>query len=179
MSSFPWRRIGAALFRALRPRASRPPHTPQPNQQSPRQSTPATLPHSDAPRRAGQYPGDYTGSFTATYDPHIDGNADPGEIVWAWVPFEEDHTQGKDRPVLLVGRDDQWLLGLMLSSRDRDQRMASNWVEIGSGPWDSQGRPSEVRVDRIIRVNPSSVRREGAVLPRGLFDQVIAATRRF
>ena len=39
------------------------------------------------------------------YSPSLDGDADPGEIVWTWVPFEEDHSQGKDRPVLLVGRD--------------------------------------------------------------------------
>ena len=31
--------------------------------------------------------------------------ADPGEIVWTWVAYEEDPTQGKDRPVLVVGRD--------------------------------------------------------------------------
>jgi hypothetical protein len=47
--------------------------------------------------------------------------ADPGEIVWTWVPFEEDHTQGKDRPVLVIGRDAQWLLALPLTSKDHDR----------------------------------------------------------
>ena len=47
-----------------------------------------------------------------TYAARPDGRPDPGEIVWTWVPFEEDHTQGKDRPVLLIGRDGRWLLGL-------------------------------------------------------------------
>jgi len=116
------------------------------------------------------------------YAPRPDGDPDPGEIVWTWVPYEEDHTQGKDRPVLLVGRDGPWLLGLMLSSRDHDARPApgDTWVDIGVGAWDRQGRPSEVRVDRVVRVDPAAVRREGAVLGRAVFDEVarsLAAAR--
>ena len=40
----------------------------------------------------------------ATYAPEIDGEPDPGEVVWAWVPYEDDPSQGKDRPVLVLGR---------------------------------------------------------------------------
>src|SRR6476469_6178015 len=36
------------------------------------------------------------------YAPEADGEPDPGEVVWAWVPYEEDASQGKDRPVLLL-----------------------------------------------------------------------------
>ena len=36
------------------------------------------------------------------YAPEIDGEPDPGEVVWAWVPYEDDPSQGKDRPVLLL-----------------------------------------------------------------------------
>ena len=32
------------------------------------------------------------------YTPEMDGDADPGEVVWAWVPYEEDPNRGKDRP---------------------------------------------------------------------------------
>ena len=39
-----------------------------------------------------------------SYAPEPDGQPDPGEVVWGWVPFEDDPSQGKDRPVLLVGR---------------------------------------------------------------------------
>ncbi|HEY1485534.1 MAG TPA: type II toxin-antitoxin system PemK/MazF family toxin, partial [Micromonosporaceae bacterium] len=46
------------------------------------------------------------------YAPDLDGQADPGEIVWTWVTFEDDPHQGKDRPVLVVGRDGAKLLGL-------------------------------------------------------------------
>ncbi|WP_374700269.1 hypothetical protein [Arthrobacter sp. JCM 19049] len=58
----------------------------------------------------GIYPGDYTAAVAVNYNPSLDGEPDPGEIVWGWVPYEEDHSQGKDRPVLLVGRDGKWLL---------------------------------------------------------------------
>ena len=42
------------------------------------------------------YPGDYRDMINFEYSPSLDGDADPGEIVWTWVPFEEDHSQGKD-----------------------------------------------------------------------------------
>jgi hypothetical protein len=125
------------------------------------------------------YPGDFTGPLAPSYSPKPDGRPDPGEIVWTWVPFEEDHSQGKDRPVLVVGRDGRWLLALQLTSKDHDGYPAPGgrrrWVDIGSGGWDRQGRPSEVRVDRVVRVDPKAVRREGAVLSRQRFDAVARA----
>ncbi|HSO64208.1 MAG TPA: type II toxin-antitoxin system PemK/MazF family toxin, partial [Ornithinibacter sp.] len=42
------------------------------------------------------YPGDFTGALTPVYAPRPDGEPDPGEVVWTWVPYEEDHAQGKD-----------------------------------------------------------------------------------
>ncbi|MBB5918576.1 hypothetical protein BJY24_007488 [Nocardia transvalensis] len=105
------------------------------------------------------------------YCPQLDGRADPGEIVWTWVPYEEDPSNGKDRPVLVVGRERKVLLGLMLSSnpeRSRDH----NWIEIGSGPWDYEDRPSWVRLDRVLDVPEAGIRREGAILPRKTFDRV-------
>jgi hypothetical protein len=125
--------------------------------------------------RAPVYAGDHTGPVQPVYAPDLDGAPDPGEIVWAWVPYEEDHSKGKDRPVLVVGHDRQWLLGLMLSSRDHDTspgRPGEVWVDLGTGDWDAQRRPSEVRTDRVLRLDPSAVRREGAVLDRARFDAV-------
>ena len=136
----------------------------------------------DAPLR-GAYPGDFRGTPDLAYAPKPDGRPDPGEIVWTWVPYEEDHRQGKDRPVLVIGRDGDWLLALMLTSKDHDRdheqeaRHGRRWQDIGSGAWDSKGRPSEVRIDRILRVDATAVRREGAVLDRERFDQVAAAVR--
>lgn len=135
------------------------------------------------PARGGAYPGDFTGIPAMAYAPAPDGRPDPGEIVWTWVPYEEDAGRGKDRPVLLVGRDGDWLLGLQLTSKDHDRDAAQErragrvWVDIGTGAWDSRGRPSEVRVNRVIRVDPAAVRREGAVLARARFDEVAAAVR--
>ena len=129
------------------------------------------------------YPGDFTGTPELTYAPNPDGLPDPGEIVWTWVPFEEDFTRGKDRPVLVVGHDRPWLLALMLTSKDHDRdkddeaRRCRYWVDIGSGAWDSRGRPSEVRVDRILRVDATAVRREGAVLEQATFELVAEAVR--
>lgn len=129
------------------------------------------------------YPGDYQGIPSFDYDPKPDGRPDPGEIVWTWVPYEEDHSRGKDRPVLLVGRDGDWLLALQLTSKDHDRdaaqehRAGRDWIDIGSGAWDSRGRPSEVRVNRVLRVDPAAVRREGAVLDRALFERVAEAVR--
>lgn len=136
-----------------------------------------------APASAASYPGDFTGRVQPLYDPHPDGEPDPGEIVWTWVPYEEDHRQGKDRPVLLVGRDGRWLLGLQLTSQDHDRDAAREraagriWLDIGSGAWDPQRRPSEVRVNRVIRVDPDGIRREGAVLREEIFLQVATALR--
>ncbi|ANI40822.1 type II toxin-antitoxin system PemK/MazF family toxin [Mycolicibacterium vaccae] len=111
-----------------------------------------------------------------SYAPDLDGRADPGEIVWTWVAFEDDPTRGKDRPVLVVGRDRSILLGLMLSSRDH-HRDDPNWIGIGSGSWDYDGRPSWVRLDRVLDVPEEGIRREGAVLAREVFDVVAARLR--
>ncbi len=148
-----------------------------------RRATPTRGSGGATPGSGADYPGDYTGPLDLVYAPHPDGRPDPGEVVWTWVPYEEDHRQGKDRPVLLVGRDDPWLLALQLTSQDHDRdeeqerRAGRLWVDIGSGAWDSRGRPSEVRVNRVIRVDPDAVRREGAVLARDRFDEVAAAVR--
>ena len=128
-------------------------------------------------RRQGRtdYPGDFTGVLHPEYSPDLDGDPDPGEVVWTWVPYEEDPGRGKDRPVLIVGRDGRWLLGLMLSTVDHDAQPRhgdETWVDIGSGDWDTRRRASEIRVDRIIRVDPHAVRREGAVLDLPRFDLV-------
>ncbi|MDN5571295.1 MAG: type II toxin-antitoxin system PemK/MazF family toxin [Propionibacteriaceae bacterium] len=131
----------------------------------------------------GFYPGDFVGMPSVAYTPVSGNRPDPGEVVWAWVPFEEDHARGKDRPVLLIGRDRRWLLGLPLTSLDHDRDAAQEaregryWFDIGSGPWDPRGRRSEARVNRIIRLNPDAVRRTSAALDREIFDRVIAEVR--
>jgi PemK-like, MazF-like toxin of type II toxin-antitoxin system len=111
------------------------------------------------------------------YAPRIDGDADPGEVVWTWVTYEDDPHQGKDRPVLVVGRDGRTLLGLMLSSQgERDGQR--NWFALGAGAWDREERPSWIRLDRILEVDEDGIRREGAVLDPDRFAHVADELRR-
>ena len=118
-----------------------------------------------------------------SYSPDPDDEADPGEVVWAWVPFEEDPAQGKDRPVLVVARHETRLVVAQMTSKDHDRDAAQEarwgrfWYDVGTGDWDRQGRPSEVRLDRLLLVEPASVRREGATMKREVFDGVVAALR--
>lgn len=130
------------------------------------------------PVQTSGYPGDYQGCPAFDYAPVRDDKADPGEVVWTWVPYEEDYSQGKDRPVLVIGRDGPWLLALQLSSKDRDDYAAEEarkgryWYDIGTGDWDRSGRPSEARVNRLLRINPDEVRRTGGMLNEKIFYQV-------
>ncbi len=130
------------------------------------------------------YAGDFRGVPTIDYAPSSDGEPDPGEIVWAWVPYEEDHSRGKDRPVLVIGHDGNLLLALQVTSQDHDRdasqeaRAGRYWVDIGTGPWDRQGRASEVRVNRILRLDPGAVRRAGAALDRRRYEEVTAEVLR-
>ncbi len=128
----------------------------------------------------GGYPGDYFGSVAFDYSPALDGDADPGEVVWAWVPFEEDYSQGKDRPVLVIGRSGSYLLGLMLTSKDHSNSRTAdpNYLDIGAGVWDKEGRDSEVKLNRVIQLNPNGIRREGAIMDRATFDFIAEAYRR-
>ncbi|HEY0119702.1 MAG TPA: type II toxin-antitoxin system PemK/MazF family toxin [Cellulomonas sp.] len=143
---------------------------------------------------------DYEGRLTPVYAPHLDGEPDPGEVVWTWVPFEDDPSQGKDRPVLVigtvgtvgtdgtdgtdgmdgtVGTVGHHLLGLMLTSKDHDRhpereaQRGRHWMDVGSGAWDAQHRPSEVRLDRVLTIDPLRVRREGSIMPKPLFDEIV------
>lgn len=116
-----------------------------------------------------------SGRIDVSYAPERDGDADPGEVVWAWVPYEDDPNQGKDRPVLVLGWDGPKLAAVQLSSKDHSKRRDSHeWVPVGTGGWDRDGRPSYVDASRLLRLDPSSVRREGAALDRPRFDQVLA-----
>ncbi|KRF13729.1 growth inhibitor PemK [Nocardioides sp. Soil797] len=120
-----------------------------------------------------------------TYAPEVDGEPDPGEVVWGWVPYEEDASQGKDRPVLLLAKDgDEWL-ALQLTSKDHDRDQAQEaevgrfWMDVGTGDWDREHRPSEVRLNRLLRLPDADLRREGAALDKATFDAVVAAARQY
>ncbi|MFF0295702.1 type II toxin-antitoxin system PemK/MazF family toxin [Kitasatospora sp. NPDC004614] len=116
------------------------------------------------------------GSVHTTYAPDPDGDPDPGEIVWTWVPFEENDGRGKDRPVLVVARERSGtLLTVMLSSKGHDND--PDWVPLGAGPWDRSGRDSWVALDRVFRVHDGGMRREACALDRARFQLVVDSLR--
>lgn len=117
----------------------------------------------------------------STYAPSRDGLPDPGEVVWAWVPYEDDPQQGKDRPVLVLAVDGELVTALQMTSKDHDrdveqERLAGRlWMDVGTGGWDREGRPSEVRLNRVLHLDAGDVRREGAALDRTVYEAVVAA----
>lgn len=127
--------------------------------------------HATADPRRGELPTE-VGRLQIAYAPVRDEDADPGEIVWAWVPFEDDPTLGKDRPLLVIGHVADDVAALAMTSQPHDDR---HHHPMGSGPWDRDGRPSWIKLDRLIRLDPDGIRREGAVVDRQRFDAVVAA----
>ncbi|MGY1820702.1 type II toxin-antitoxin system PemK/MazF family toxin [Geodermatophilus sp. SYSU D00079] len=180
--------IRAALRPAARParpgarRARRAPAAPGPTAPAPA----APAPGGPAPRATSAGVRDLPCSLADVrlgYAPRDDASPDPGEVVWAWVPFDEGDGRGKDRPVLVIGRRGADLVGLMLSSQDHDRdaedeaRFGRRWIDVGSGAWDPQRRPSEARLDRLLLVPPDAARRIGAALDRRRFDETVTAVR--
>lgn len=113
------------------------------------------------------------------YAPEPDGAPDAGEIVWTWIPYAEHDGRGKDRPVLVIARHDpQRVYAVKLTSRSHDGRR--QFISIGTGRWDRQGRESWVDLDRLYLLPEHAVRREGATLGAKVFARVAAElSRRF
>jgi hypothetical protein len=120
------------------------------------------------------------------YSPSADGRPDPGEVCWAWVPYEDDPSQGKDRPVLVIGAvegedGERAVACLVMTSKDHDRDEAQEaaagrrWMDVGAGAWDRELRPSEVRLDRLVVLREADVRREGAALDPEIYAEVLAA----
>lgn len=136
-------------------------------------STSTTKPGDTPPKKRSKPTGSNQISFE--YSPELDGDPDPGEVVWTWVAYEEDPSQGKDRPVVIVGRRSNLLVGVPLTSKRHDNEAQ---VLVGTGSWDRQGRPSYAKLERLLDIKPGDVRREGAILDRQRYDEVVAGVRR-
>lgn len=105
-----------------------------------------------------------------SYSPVIDGDPDPGEVIWTWVPFVENDGRGKDRPVLVIARVDATrYAACYLSTKQHD-----GFVPVGTGGWDSQGRESFLAPDRILSVSANGMRREGTLLAQERFIHAIS-----
>jgi hypothetical protein len=108
------------------------------------------------------------------YVPDRDGDPDAGEIVWTWVPYEENDGRGKDRPVLVIARQDAervYAVRLTSSPHDRDR----DYLSLGAGEWDGSGRPSWVDLEHLYSVHARGMRREAAALDAQRFLQVAQA----
>ncbi|NYD65865.1 type II toxin-antitoxin system PemK/MazF family toxin [Agromyces atrinae] len=114
------------------------------------------------------------GRVRLSYAPQRDSEPDPGEIVWTWVPFEENDGRGKDRPVVVVAAGaDGSHLAVRLTSHPRAGD--PDYLSIGRGDWDSQGRESWVDLGRVFRVSAGGVRREASALDSARYTRVAAA----
>lgn len=114
------------------------------------------------------------GGLRITYSPAIDGDPDAGEIVWTWVPYAEHDGRGKDRPVLVIGRQDgERVFAVRLTSKAHDGQR--DFLAIGSGPWDAQGRPSWVDIEQLYSVHARGMRREASALDLDRFVRVADA----
>jgi hypothetical protein len=118
------------------------------------------------PRRVGR--------VRFAYAPDRDGEPDPGEVVWTWVPYEERDGRGKDRPVAIVaaGGPGEYL-AVQLTSKPHDD--PDRYLALGAGAWDPEGRPSWARIDRVYRVRTGGMRREGSALDRAPYERLTKA----
>ena len=154
-------RLISAIGSMLRRRPPKP--APQPSKPAPRREAPAT---------------DISGQgVRVEYTPCLDGDPDPGEVVWTWVPYEENDGRGKDRPVLVIGRqsaDRVFAVRLTSKAHDGDR----DFLPIGSGAWDSQGRPSWVDIEQVYSVHREGMRREASAIDVKRFAVVAQALQR-
>ncbi len=108
------------------------------------------------------------------YSPKKDGAPDSGEVIWTWVPYEENDGRGKDRPVLVIGRQSaDRVFAVRMTSRQHERDR--DYLPIGSGGWDSQRRPSWVDIEQLYSVHEDGMRREAAILDRARYDRVASA----
>ncbi|WP_083285646.1 type II toxin-antitoxin system PemK/MazF family toxin [Microbacterium sp. BH-3-3-3] len=157
-------RLVSALLGMLRPSTAAPPRGPRPDPVPPTPSPAgARTIEIDPPRR-----------LTLSYAPERDKAPDGGEIVWTWVPFEERDGRGKDRPVLIISRADArsaYAVRLTSKSHEGDRQ----YLALGTGEWDPQGRPSWVDIEQLYLVYDVGMRREAAALDRKRFNAIASA----
>jgi hypothetical protein len=118
-----------------------------------------------------------TDALRITYTPLHDGDPDAGEIVWTWVPYAENDGRGKDRPVLVIGRQNtERVFAVRLTSKSHDGDR--DFLSIGAGPWDTQGRPSWVDIEQLYSVHTDGMRREASALDHERFARVADSLHR-
>jgi len=105
------------------------------------------------------------------YAPDMDGQAEPGEVVWIWAPSDGPDMPPRERAMLVIGRDRHTILGLLISPNPKHAG-AETWLDIGAGEWDASGRQCWIRLDRVLEVSEQGVRRQGALFPQRRFERI-------
>ncbi|MBC2681118.1 type II toxin-antitoxin system PemK/MazF family toxin [Corynebacterium anserum] len=109
------------------------------------------------------------------YAPDMDGQADPGEVVWVNIRTQK-NGELELRSVLIIGRRKHTLLGLLISS-NADFNDSPNWIRIGSGPWEQEGNEAYIRLDKVLEVPESEIQRRGVSMPERRYDLIAARLR--
>lgn len=112
------------------------------------------------------------------YAPDMDGQADPGEVVWIWAPSDGPNKPLRERALLVVGRTRHTILGLLISPNPEHED-EPGWMDIGAGEWDASGRQCWLRIDRVVEVSELGIRRQGAIFPRRRFERVANKLRSY
>ncbi|KAB1502589.1 type II toxin-antitoxin system PemK/MazF family toxin [Corynebacterium sp. 320] len=112
---------------------------------------------------------------TIIYAPDMDGQAEPGEVVWANLRFDKVSAH-EQRAVLLIGRNNHTLLGLLISSHSQHAN-EHNWLPIGSGPWNDSTPESWIRVDKTLLIPETFILRRGTRMPERRFERIAARLR--
>ncbi len=105
------------------------------------------------------------------YAPDMDGQAEPGEVVWIWAPSDGPNHPPRERAVLVVGRTRHTILGLLISPNPEHDG-EEHWLDIGAGEWDVSGRQCWIRLDRVLEAPERGIRRQGALFPQPRFERI-------
>lgn len=106
--------------------------------------------------------------LSPSYSPNPDGDPDPGEVIWTWVPYVENDGRGKDRPVLIISRlADGSTAGCYLSTKDHD-----GYISVGRGA--KRDARAFLNPERLLRITDEGMRREGTVMPEERFAKATA-----
>ncbi|KQB86917.1 type II toxin-antitoxin system PemK/MazF family toxin [Corynebacterium lowii] len=167
----------AAMFKKLLPGSNAPPL------QAGLERINCRLGFSDAPEADAQrLPSTISVSTTSSkarsiyYAPDMDGQPEPGEVVWVWAPSDGPDRPRRDRAVLVIGHGRDSVLGLLISPNPKHAN-EPEWLDIGSGEWDEKGRQCWVRLDRVLEIPHLGIRRQGVLFPRRRFERIACKLR--
>ena len=100
------------------------------------------------------------------------------------MPYEENDGRGKDRPVIILAVDGEYVIFAQMTSKDhadhgiRKDKYGTWWMDIGTGAWDPKGRPSEIKLNILWIVHESHIRRMGSALDADIYSEVVTTIKK-